>query len=197
MEDLDLNYEHEFDNDKIDKLKDIFRLDSWSYSEALNYLIGYPVWYFDNIDDYRMSDGDHHYRLEQLRLARVWASGKHDERNHPQYYINWAIDKDVTIPWLEEALELKLCSDPNEIRPIESKLFHDRAMLILKVVKTYGKGNLAPSSKKEEIFEKCKKKDSKLFPKDCAIDGVFRKAWQQALDHKYIKSSDRKHGSKK
>lgn len=40
------------------------------------------------------------YSAKLTLLYRLWLSGDHEEKNPPEYYVNWAVDKRVNIPWL-------------------------------------------------------------------------------------------------
>lgn len=48
------------------------------------------------------------------QMKEVWFSGNHCERNDPNYYINWAKDKEYNIGWYEWALKHQLIKPLNE-----------------------------------------------------------------------------------
>lgn len=105
-----------------ESLKHLLRLDQWNWYSALWILMG--------MDEESVSldtDGDDgSAALQSIRtltgelvapwedeidkidalytsLSEIWRSGKHPNQNPPSYYIDWAIRKGFSIPWLEWA----------------------------------------------------------------------------------------------
>lgn len=92
---------------------DIFLLDNWSAGQGLNYLIGIADIDSDRItllnhDFHDEHDEPHITRafIKKLeRISKIWRSGEHPKFNPPRYYIDWAISKNIEIPWLAYATE--------------------------------------------------------------------------------------------
>ena len=119
--DSPFSFETHFDDD-------IFLLDNWEAEQALDYLIG--VSYFAEVGEIinhdegaqeiypivvtlfgdQFSDRTDSYVLKAFhkklnRFRRLWESGNHPDVNRPSYYIDWALSKELDIPWLKYAIE--------------------------------------------------------------------------------------------
>ena len=58
---------------------------------------------------------------KQLTVRRAWwNSGKHEDRNSIAYYLNWASNKGLVIPWLEWAKSKGLLPSENTSAPTEN-----------------------------------------------------------------------------
>jgi hypothetical protein len=123
------------------RLNEIFLYDYWEATEGLQYLVGVDSFGVKDGIEYVNTVGAERYtcpkdmdivgafRDRLADLQRVWKSGKHEERNPPYYYLNWALSKGFQISWLDfavhEGLVLptsqteypKLFSTVTELRP--------------------------------------------------------------------------------
>jgi hypothetical protein len=56
----------------------------------------------DQINDCLAEIGTIHHKLN--RIYRIWKSGDHSEERYPiSYFVNWALERNITIEWLEWA----------------------------------------------------------------------------------------------
>jgi hypothetical protein len=57
---------------------------------------------------------DQEFMSAHGRILRIWNSGSHTETRYPpKYFIDWAIKKNVSIPWLEWAKNYRYYDDPS------------------------------------------------------------------------------------
>ena len=62
---------------------------------------------------------EHHAR-QLMKRRLLWKSGRHEDRNPPGYYIDWAASKGVEIPWLEWAISEGLLPARNTNATVEN-----------------------------------------------------------------------------
>lgn len=109
--------------------EDIFKYDNWNVEDALNYLAGVKIITFtknipDSLELWTLSlenysavaDSDIIKRFENEigRLWKIWNSGHHDNPNPPNYYIEWALSKNIKIHWLDYAIDKGLVRNINK-----------------------------------------------------------------------------------
>jgi hypothetical protein len=97
---------------------EIFELESWNANDALNYLTGMltvkfseePVPRLENVETLEGVDiswsslGKLYFKeLEKrvLWIRKLWDSGNHKDKNPINYYIEWAQEKNIDVPWLD------------------------------------------------------------------------------------------------
>ena len=93
---------------------DIFIQDTWDWGQAMFYLVGLNYGFFDEEGQSHIQSmyGKDYNSLEHgeevtifladyFRLKKLWDPAHHLERNPPEYYLDWAIKKGLTIPWLD------------------------------------------------------------------------------------------------
>lgn len=119
---------------------DIFLMDNWSDSEGLKYLIGIAQFTQDKktgdfselitleSETYDESETDYWYILAAFRKAwnrlnRLWSSSPHPSLNPPNYYIEWALSKGVTIPWLNYAIKKGFYKSETHLTQAEKPIF--------------------------------------------------------------------------
>jgi len=117
--------------------EDIFKHDNWNVEDALNYLAGVKAITFtknipDSLELWTLSlenysaraDGDIIKRFESEigRLWEIWNSGHHDNPNPPNYYIKWALSKNIKIHWLAYAIDNGLVRNINNNLLDEEKI---------------------------------------------------------------------------
>jgi hypothetical protein len=108
------------------RLNEIFLYDFWDSTEGLQYLVGVDSIGVKNGIEYVNTVGSERYlcpkdmeivgafRERLADLQRVWKSGKHEERNPPYYYLNWALSKGFQISWLDFAVHEGLVQPTNQ-----------------------------------------------------------------------------------
>lgn len=119
---------------------DIFLMDYWSEDEGLKYLIGIAIFTqseliddfsdlttleFETYDSFDDEDILLAFRHFWHRINRLWLSNSHPRSNPPSYYIDWALSKNIEIPWLNYAIEKGFYvqkSSKNVIREIDKPL---------------------------------------------------------------------------
>jgi hypothetical protein len=128
--------------------EDIFLMDLWSAEEGLLYLIGLKSLtvndlgdemhietlsseeYRDSLDSELMSDA-----ISKLqRLQKFWFNFPHAPSNSPDYFINWALSKQVEIAWLPYVIEKKYYIPQKDLdteKSLNSRLENNYLRLIL------------------------------------------------------------------
>lgn len=132
----------------IVSFKDIFLFDSWGQEVAMNYIAGiYEITEFDDggkvywhmltldFESIDQSSEDaiqgHVLTANANRYLKIFKSGVHGLTNPPRYYIDWAISKQIEIPWLDWAIEKGYYSLQNEkVKPSKDLKPKERETMI-------------------------------------------------------------------
>lgn len=128
--------------------EDIFLMDLWSAEEGLLYLIGLKSLTVNDLcddmhietlssEEYRDSL-DSELMLDVIsklqRLQKFWFNSPHAPSNSPDYFINWALSKQVEIAWLPYAIKKKYYTPQKELdcdKPLNKRLENNYLRLIL------------------------------------------------------------------
>jgi hypothetical protein len=97
-------------------LKQILGYEFWGLSEAINYCLGIAKinWYESNesenvamtLSGTELTEAEYpdlfsYLQLETERFHEIWAHSKFGDENSPEFFIKWAENNSVDIPWLE------------------------------------------------------------------------------------------------
>lgn len=127
-------------------LAEILKYKLWHYGEAINYVLGvYKVAPYitdsesesensiltlsgEHITESNNSDLMAYLLLETNRLHEIWKHSALAENQTPDFFISWAFEYDVEIPWLSYAKENGLISDKSSKANVDNDKPLDRRL---------------------------------------------------------------------
>ena len=153
-------------NQPFDGYEIIFKKEGWANIDGLNYILGLKWLNEGNGSNTSLEtlsgkkytyaenpDVIHLFLIEHSKVMKLWGTGKHPDMNSPAYYICWAQNMKINIPWLKYAIEQKFYvpeSKEVDSTPISSKE-RDTLLIIIAALAREAKFDVSRASKTADL----------------------------------------------